>query len=92
MRTIRIVALVLAAGCSHASQSTYTSSAPAPSAAITPIPGHPPVTETGVVATVDPTTGVLTFQDGRTVQLTPQSRVLTATLLQPLDPAAIRPG
>src|SRR5262249_43560747 len=90
--SIVIVALALAAGGSRASLSTSTSSAPAPPAAITPLPRHPPVTGTGVVAKIDPTAGVLAFQDGRTVQLTPQSRVLTATLLQPLNPAAIRPG
>ena len=64
---------------------------PAP-AAMTPIPGHPPVTTTGVVAKFDPATGILAFQDGRAVKLTDQSQVLQPKVLQPVDLAAIRPG
>lgn len=103
---IFIIALAVAAGCSRASRSTRVSSAPPDSgpavsasqpatpapAAATPIPGHPPVTTTGVVAKVDPASGVLIFQDGRAVKLTPESQVLQPKVMQPVDPAAIRPG
>jgi len=106
MLAILIIALAVAAGCSRASRSTRVSSAPPDSgpavsasqpampapAAATPIPGHPPVTTTGVVAKVDPASGVLIFQDGRAVKLTPQSQVLQPKVMQPVDPAAIRPG
>ena len=105
--TILIVALPLAAGCSRASRTTRVSSAPADSgpavsttsksatpaaAAMTPIPDHPPVTTTGVVAKFDPTTGVLLFQDGRAVKVTSESQVLQPKVMQPVDPAVIRPG
>jgi len=50
------------------------------------------VTETGVVATFDPATRFLAFQDGRAVKLTWQSQVLQPKVMQPVDPAAIRPG
>lgn len=74
-----------------------TSSAPtAPSTAATtstttvdatPIAGHPPITTAGVVAKIDPQAGVLVFQDGRTVKLTDQTKVLA-----PVDVTAVRPG
>jgi hypothetical protein len=65
-----------------------STSAPSSStAAVAPIPGHPPITTTGVVAKIDPATGVVVFQDGRTVKLTDRSKVLT-----PVDLAAVRPG
>jgi hypothetical protein len=50
------------------------------------------VTETGVVATFDPATRFLAFQDGRAVKLTRQSQLLQPRVLRPLDPVAIRPG
>jgi len=62
-------------------------STPAPALAATPIPGHRPITTTGVVASYDPATGVLTFKDGRMVKLTEQSKVL-----QPAETRAVRPG
>jgi hypothetical protein len=60
---------------------------PPPPAGPTPIPGHPPVTVSGMVAGLDPATGVLTLQDGRTVRLTDRSKIL-----QPADPRAVQPG
>jgi hypothetical protein len=41
-----------------------------------PIPGHPPVTTSGVVASFDRGTGILRFEDGRMVRLTGQSKVV----------------
>lgn len=41
-----------------------------------PIPDHPPVTTSGVVASFDVTGGIVTFQDGRMVKLTDGSTVL----------------
>jgi hypothetical protein len=52
-----------------------------------PIPGHPPVDMTGIVASVDTTTGVVTFKDGRMAKLTSQSKVLKAA-----ETATVRPG
>jgi len=54
---------------------------------IAPIPGHPPVTMSGVVKSVDPVLEMITFQDGRTVKLSRQSKVL-----QPVDIRTVRPG
>jgi hypothetical protein len=56
-------------------------------AGLNPIPGHPPVTVSGIVASLDPATGVLMFKDGRTVRLTDHSKIL-----QPADPRSVRPG
>jgi len=66
---------------------TAPATAPSTPAGLNPIPGHPPVTVSGVVASLDPATGVLAFKDGRTVKLTDQSKIL-----QPADPRAVRPG
>jgi hypothetical protein len=66
------------------STSSATSTAAADAA---PIPGHPPVTMTGVVASFDPASGVLTFKDGRIVKLTGQSKVL-----KPAETTTVRPG
>jgi hypothetical protein len=38
-----------------------------------PIPGHPPITTSGVVSSFDAGTGILSFEDGRMVKLTDQS-------------------
>jgi hypothetical protein len=51
-----------------------------------PVPGHPPITASGVVAGYDSGTGILSFEDGRMVKLTNQSRV------QPGGTAALRQG
>jgi hypothetical protein len=61
--------------------------APGTSAATTPIPGHPPVTVSGVVSSYDRATGIVTFQDGRRVKVTEQSTVLERT-----ERSALRPG
>jgi hypothetical protein len=99
---ILTMALALTAGCSSTSKSQRASQAPAPPPAVTtapparapstpaglnPIPGHPPVTVSGIVASLDPATGVLTFKDGRQVRLTDQSKIL-----QPTDARSVRPG
>ena len=96
------VALALAVGCSRASRgqrvsetapppppvasSSTTAQAATPIPA-TPIPGHPPVSTSGVVAGFDPSTGVLIFEDGRMVKVTEQSKVL-----KPVETRAVRPG
>lgn len=95
---VALILLLTAVGCSRASKGQRVSQAPPapPPAATTtpttvtdttPIPGHPPVTTSGVVAKVDPQAGVLVFQDGRTVKLTEQSK-----LLSPVDISALVPG
>jgi hypothetical protein len=52
-----------------------------------PIPGHPPVTMSGALKSVDPTLGTITFQDGRTAMLTKTSEVLVPTSVD-----TVRPG
>ena len=47
----------------------------APGTEIAPIPGHPMVRTSGIVDSFNDTTGVLTFRDGRMVQLTPESLI-----------------
>ena len=99
---LAVLTVPLAAGCARGTSSQRASQAPMPpsstaaapstaaptqSEVITPIPGHPPVTASGVVASVDPAAGIVTFRDGRTVKLTDTSKVL-----QPVDPRAVRPG
>jgi hypothetical protein len=61
-------------------------SVPGPAVAA-PIPGHPPVDATGIVASVDTTNGVVYFKDGRAMKLTGQSKVLKA-----VETATVRPG
>jgi len=52
-----------------------------------PIPGHPPVTMSGALKSVDPKLGTITFQDGRTAMLTKTSEVLVPTSVD-----TVRPG
>ena len=93
-----LAAVVLVAGCSRAAREPRVSEAQTPppataaSTAVAPLPGHPPVTTSGVVAKFDSTNGVMVFQDGRTVKLTDQSQIVAAKTQQPIDPRAIRPG
>jgi len=42
---------------------------------VAPIPGHPAVRTSGIVDSFNESTGVLTFRDGRMVQLTPESLI-----------------
>src|SRR5438105_7633454 len=93
-----LAAVVLVAGCSRAAREPRVSEAQTPppataaSTTVSPLPGHPPVTTSGVVAKFDSTNGVMVFQDGRTVKLTDQSQIVAAKTQQPIDPRAIRPG
>jgi hypothetical protein len=49
---------------------------PVPSGSeVAPIPGHPAVRTSGIVDSFNESTGVLTFRDGRMVQLTPESLI-----------------
>ena len=93
-----LAAVVLVAGCSRAAREPLVSEAQTPppataaSTAVAPVPGHPPVTTSGVVAKFDSTNGVMVFQDGRSVKLTDQSQIVAAKTQQPIDPRAVRPG
>ena len=93
-----LAAVVLVAGCSRAAREPRVSEAQTPppataaSTTASPLPGHPPVTTSGVVAKFDSTNGVMVFQDGRTVKLTDQSQIVAAKTQQPIDPRAVRPG
>ena len=93
-----LAAVVLVAGCSRAAREPRVSKAQTPpqataaSTSVAPLPGHPPVTTSGVVAKFDSTSGVLVFQDGRTVKLSDQSQIVAAKTQQAIDPRAVRPG
>lgn len=81
-----LVAVTIIVGCARESQTPP----PPPSAAappVAPIPGHPPVTTSGVVASFDPANGVITFEDGRMVKLMERTK-----MLQPIETRAVRPG
>src|SRR5262245_379559 len=90
-----LVALPLAAGCTSASyqrtsqaQPQAQTPAPAPPLGVlTAIPGHRPVTATGVVEAYNQTTRHLMFKDGRVVELTNET-----TVSGPGDPRAFEPG
>ena len=93
---LAVLTVPLAVGCARGTSSQLANQAPRPpsstaaptqSEVVTPIPAHPPVTTSGVVASVDPAAGIVTFRDGRKVKLTDTSKVL-----QPVDPRAVRPG
>jgi hypothetical protein len=76
-----LLVLATVAGCAEVAQdqrgSSYTAS----------IPTHPAVTMNGVVDSFDPTTGVLTFRDGRMIQLTSESTItLPAEAPRRLEP------
>ena len=44
-----------------------------PGSEVVPVPGHPAIRASGIIDSFDNTTGVLTFRDGRMVQLIPES-------------------
>ncbi|HXH84438.1 MAG TPA: hypothetical protein VNN07_16150, partial [Candidatus Tectomicrobia bacterium] len=50
------------------------------------VPGHPPVTASGVVARVDEDARTVTFQDGRTLKLGPGSRVWESSEVGDIQP------
>jgi hypothetical protein len=93
-----LAAVVLVAGCSRVAREPRVSEAQTPppataaSTTVAPLPGHLPVTTSGVVAKFDSANGVMVFQDGRTVKLTDQSQIVAAKTQQPIDPRAVRPG
>lgn len=51
------------------------------------VPEHPPIDASGTVARVDPQSGLLVFQDGRTVKMTERT-----TVWQPVAAAKLQPG
>ncbi|HEX3178264.1 MAG TPA: hypothetical protein VHZ49_16425 [Methylomirabilota bacterium] len=62
--------------------------APTQSTATTPatLASHPPINATGIVASVDHQTGVITLQDGRTLKATDQTFVWQPTRLANVQP------
>jgi hypothetical protein len=94
------VTVVLAAACAGQGERVSDSAAepppavPAPGVLIpssaeglAPIPGHPPVTMSGALKSVDPKVGAITFEDGRTVMVSRESEVLV-----PISVDQVRPG
>jgi len=66
---------------------TGPAAAAAAPVAVTAPPPHPPVDASGTVASIDPQTRVITFQDGRMVQATSQT-----VIWQPMQVGSVRPG
>jgi len=56
---------------------------------LAPIPGHPPISVSGVVKSVDRAVGIVTFEDGRMVQLTSGSTVQTTVGTPDLKPGEL---
>jgi hypothetical protein len=52
-----------------------------------PIPGHPPVTMSGLLKSAEPKLDLITFEDGRTAMLSDESEVLV-----PAELVQVRPG
>jgi hypothetical protein len=95
---VGLLTLPLAVGCARAARDQRVGEAPAPpppsvpaplteGQAPVPIPDHPPVTTSGVVASFDGATRILSFEDGRMVKLTDQTRVV-----EPGGTQTVRPG
>src|SRR5262245_28352329 len=53
---------------------------------LVPIPGHPPVTVSGALQSVDTKLGTITFEDGRTVMLSQESEVLVPASIDRVKP------
>jgi hypothetical protein len=89
-----VLGVPLATGCVQAGwyASGYQSGAEAPpptavaTPAVVPLPGHPPIAVSGVLATFDPATDMLRLEDGRLVKLTGQSKFVAPVR------EAVRPG
>ena len=60
---------------------------PSPTEGLAPIPGHPPVTMSGRLKSVDTKLGTITFEDERTAMLTRESEILV-----PASVDRVRPG
>ena len=72
-----ILTILLTAGCASTVSDQRLTRVPEPQAMVlVALAGHPPITASGVVATFDPATDVLRFDDGRMVKLTGRSKVL----------------
>jgi len=91
-RALALLALVvpLAMGCARATRDPRMSEAAAsPPTLLAPAaPVGPPVTASGVVASYNAATGVVSFEDGRMVRLTRQSRILQTGITPGLRPGA----
>src|SRR5262247_3859331 len=58
----------------------------APTEGLAPIPGHPPVTMSGRLKSVDTQLGAITFEDGRTAMLSRDSEVLVPSSIDRVQP------
>jgi len=82
-----VLTILLAVGCPSTVPDQRVSWAQGPAVVVAgPLGGHPPVTASGVVATFDPETSILRFDDGRLVKLTGESKLV------PPVASAIRAG
>jgi len=91
-RALALLALVvpLAMGCARAARDQRMSepAASPPTVFAPPRPDLPPITASGVVAGYDAATGIVSFEDGRMVKLTSQSRILQTGVTPGLRPGA----
>jgi hypothetical protein len=59
---------------------------PSPTEGLAPIPGHPPVTMSGRLKSVDTKLGTITFEDERTAMLTSESEILVPASVDRVQP------
>jgi hypothetical protein len=72
-----VLTILLAVGCASTVLDQRVSWAQgAPVVVAVPLAGHPPVAASGTVATFDPATSILRFDDGRLVKLTGESKLV----------------
>ena len=69
-----------------AAQSPTVPAPGAPTEGLAPIPGHPPVTMSGRLKSVDTRIGAITFEDGRTAVLSRDSEVLVPSSVERVQP------
>jgi hypothetical protein len=95
MFLIVMATLLLVTGCASQGQRVSGSAAEAPPPAapapgvaedLAPIPGHPPVTVSGHLKSVDTKRGTITFEDGRTVMVSKESEILVPVAIDKVKP------
>jgi hypothetical protein len=69
-----------------AAQSPAVPAPGVPTEGLAPIPGHPPITMSGRLKSVDTRIGAITFEDGRTAVLSRDSEVLVPSSVERVQP------
>ena len=88
-----VLTIPLAAGCVSTVPDQRVSWAQRPPTVVAvPLTGHPPITASGMVATFDPETSILRFDDGRLVKLMGESKFVApvASAIRVGDPVVLQ--